>query len=61
MKEGRAMKKTKYYLTAEEWRYVIHSLNELRTKLIREGQYTDTVDDALLAVMRGKVRRVRVS
>lgn len=50
------MKKNKLYLNETEWRLVIHSLNELKTKLHSEGQYTDTVDDALLAVMRGKIK-----
>ncbi len=54
------MKKKKFYLTTEEHRYIIHSLNNLKTKLHNEGQYTDTVDDALLAVMRGKIKRVKV-
>ena len=54
------MKKKKFYLTVDEWRCVIHSLNALKTRLHSEGQYTDTVDDALLAVMRGKVKKVKV-
>ena len=55
------MKKTKYYLTEAEWRFVIHSLNELRTKLISEGQYTDTVDDALYKVMNAKTKKVKIA
>jgi len=55
------MKKNKFYLNEAEWRLVIHSLNELKTKLHSEGQYTDTVDDALLAVMRGKTMRVKIA
>jgi hypothetical protein len=55
------MKKTKHYLSEAEWRYVIHSLNALKTKFHSEGQYTDTVDDALLAVMRGKVKKVKIA
>ena len=39
------MKKTKYFLTEAEWRYLLHSLNALKTKLHSEGQYTDTVDE----------------
>jgi hypothetical protein len=39
------MKKTKIYLTAEEQRCILHSLNALKTKLHSAGQYTDTVDD----------------
>lgn len=54
------MKKKKFYLTTEEHRYIIQSLNALKTKLHNEGKYTDTVDDALLAVMRGKIKRVKV-
>jgi len=55
------MKKTKYYLTEAEWRYLLHSLNALKTKLHSEGKYTDTVDDALLAVMNAKTKRVKVA
>ena len=55
------MKKTKIYLTEVEWRFVIHSLNALKTKLHSEGQYTDTVDDALLAVMNAKTKRIKVA
>ena len=55
------MKKTKYYLTEAEWRFVIHSLNELRTKLIREGQHTDTVDETLYKVMNAKTKWVKVA
>jgi len=55
------MKKTKIYLSKAAWRYVIHSLNELRTKLISEGQYTDTVDETLYKVMNAKTKRVKVA
>lgn len=55
------MKKTKFYFTAAEWRYIIHSLNELRSKLIAEGQFTDTVDDALHKVIKAKVKKVKVA
>lgn len=55
------MKKKKFYLTAEEQRYIIHSLNALKTRLHSEGQYTDTVDDALLAVIHGKVKKVKIA
>lgn len=55
------MKRTKYYLTETEWRYIIHSLNELRTKLISEGKYTDTVDDALYKAITAKTKRVKIT
>ncbi|MDR0885371.1 MAG: hypothetical protein LBN22_03220 [Clostridiales Family XIII bacterium] len=55
------MKKTKFYLNAEEQRYILHSLNALKTKLHSEGQYTDTVDDAMLSVICGKIKRVKIA
>jgi len=41
------MKKTRIYLNDAEWRFLIHSLNVLKTKMIEGGQYTDVVDDVL--------------
>ena len=55
------MKKTKFYFTENEWRFVIHSLNALKTKLHREGQYTDTVDEALYKVMNARIKKVKVA
>jgi hypothetical protein len=53
------MKKTKLYLSDFEWRVVINSLNQLRTKLINEGSYTDTVDDLLLKIIRAPTKKVK--
>ena len=55
------MKKTKLYFTETEWRYIIHCLNALKTKLHREEQYTDTVDEALYKVMNARVKKVKVA
>ena len=54
------MKKRKYYFTEAEWRYIVYSLNELRSKLIAEGKFTDTVDDTIAKVMKAKVKKVKV-
>ena len=54
------MKKTKIFMTETEWRFVIHSLNALRTKLHNEKQYTDAVDDAMLKVMTAPIKRVKI-
>jgi hypothetical protein len=48
-------------MTETEWRFVIHSLNALKTRLHNEGQYTDTVDEALLKVMDSRVKRIKVA
>jgi len=55
------MKKNKYCLTYDEWRLTIYALNHLRNSLISEGRYTDTVDDALLAVMSAKTKKVKIA
>ena len=53
--------KKKIYLTEPEWRYLIHSLNALKTKLIREGQYTDTVDEVMLKIIKAPVKKVKAA
>ena len=55
------MRKTKLYLNEAEWRHVVHSLNELRTKQIQAGQYTDVVDDTLIKVINAPIRKVKAS
>ena len=54
------MKKTKIHLTEAEWRYIIHSLNIFRNKLIQAGQFTDVVDEALLKIITAPVKKVRI-
>ncbi|MCL2508201.1 MAG: hypothetical protein FWF05_03390 [Oscillospiraceae bacterium] len=55
------MKKNRIYLTEAEWRFLIHSLNALKTKLHSEGQYTDTVDEVMYKVMTAPVRKVKIA
>jgi len=55
------MKKKKIFLTEAEWRYIIHSLNTLKTKLHSEGQYTDTVDEVMLKIMTAPIKKVKVA
>ena len=43
---------TKYKLTYDETRIIIMSLIELKNQLIREGRYTDAVDDLLIKLMK---------
>ena len=43
-----------FYFTYEERRHAIHSLIELKNKLIREGHYTDAIDDMLCKLMAAK-------
>ena len=36
------------YLTETEWRVMLLALNNLRSKLIAQGRYTDTVDEIIM-------------
>ena len=42
------MKKMKVALTYDEKRIILMSLIEMKTQLIREGRYTDAVDELLI-------------
>ena len=54
------MKKKRYTFTYDEWRLIIYALNNLRNSLIEEGKYSDTVNEALIAVTNAKTKRVEV-
>ena len=36
------------YLREAEWRVMLLALNEMRSKLIAQGRYTDAVDEIIL-------------
>ena len=55
------MRKKKIYLTEAERRYLIHSLNTLKTKLHSEGRYTDTVDEVLYKLMTAPTKKVEIA
>lgn len=52
-------KKYHLYLTYEERRHIIQSLIELKNSLIREGRYTDAVDDLLCKFLSAKEMKMR--
>lgn len=45
-REDYKMKKVK--LTEDEMRIILLALNELRNQLIKEGRYTDALDDIMI-------------
>ena len=49
----------KRYITLDdsEWKIVINALNDLRNSLIRQGRYTDEVDDIMIKVINAKPKR----
>ena len=50
-------KKRKILLDDYEWRVVITALNEFRNAIIREGRYTDAIDDVLIKIIDTKPKR----
>ena len=55
--------KQKYYLalSIEEWRLLIHCLNNFRNRLISEGRYTDAVDELLIKVANAKAKKFKIA
>jgi hypothetical protein len=54
-------KKKHLYIDNQERRIILHSLIELKNKLIQEGRYTDVVDELIVKVMNAPVKKVRVA
>lgn len=54
------MLKKKHYLYLDESEHsiLIKSLVQLKNRLIREGRFTDCVDDLILKVLSAPVRRI---
>ena len=50
-------KKYRIALDDFEWKIVINALNGLRNSLIRQGRYTDAVDDIMIKVINTKPKR----
>lgn len=55
------MKKTKIYLSEAEWQYLIHSLNDYRTKFLQEGHCPDIVNEVLYKVMTARTKRIKIA
>ena len=54
--------KQNYYLALDtaERRLIIESLNNLRSRLIAVGRFTDAVDELLLKFVNAKVKKFKV-
>ncbi len=54
--------KPKYHLALDdtERRLLIGSLNDLRSRLITEGRYTDAVDEVLLKIIGAKRKKFKI-
>lgn len=56
------MKSEKYhlYLTASELALLVRSLVDLKNDLLRQGQYTDAVDDLLYKTGNAKLKKLKI-
>lgn len=56
------MREPKYYIALDDFerRVVVKCLNEMRNELIREGKYTDAVDEILLKIIDAKTKKFKI-
>lgn len=56
------MKSNSYYIyiNAEERSLIINSLIKLRNSLIKQGRYTDAVDDVIYKITNVKKKKVKI-
>lgn len=54
--------KTTFYLAHDdsERSVIIHSLNNLRNRLIEQDKYTDAIDDILVKVIGAKKKKFKI-
>ena len=52
----------KYYIVFDEYErgIIINALNDKRNALIKEGRYTDAVDEVLMTVINAKQKRFKI-
>ena len=55
--------KTTFHLALDDGEHsmIIRSLNDIRSRLIAEGKYTDGVDDVLVKVIGAKKKKFKIS
>ncbi len=53
-------KTTHLYVDSHERMLILHSLVELKNALIRQGRYTDCVDELIFKVANAPVKRMKI-
>ena len=53
-------KKYWLYLSKDEYDLIINCLIDLKNDLIRQGRYTDAVDDVLIKVVNAPIRKFKI-
>lgn len=56
------MRDKKYYIVLDDFerRVIVNCLNEMRNKIIADGNYTDAVDEVLLKIIGAKQKKFKV-
>ena len=54
-------KTTHLYVDGHERTLILHSLVELKNQLIKQGRYTDPVDELIFKVSNAPVKRLKVT
>ena len=56
------MREQKYhiYLDSHERKLLIHSLVELKNQLIKQGRYTDCVDELIFKIINAPSKRMKI-
>ena len=53
-------KKYRYQLSEDEYAFIIKRLIDLKNALIKQGRYTDAVDDLLIKLLNSNKRKARI-
>ena len=48
------------YLTYDERRMLLNTLNDFRNNLIADGKYTDLLDEVIIKVANAQLKRVKI-
>ena len=56
------MREQKYhlYMDSDEQRILLESLVELKNQLIRQGRYTDCVDEIIIRLVDAPIKKIKV-
>lgn len=56
------MREQKYhlYMDSDERRILLESLVELKNQLIRQGRYTDCVDEIIIRLVDAPIKKIKV-
>lgn len=55
------MREKKYYIALDGYErgVMVNALNEMRNALLKQGRYTDAVDEVLLKIINAKMKKFK--